>query len=462
MGFPWEHITDYSAYYADWQEGVRYLSAVTLLTAALILLWYRRRAAWGWSPLYAILLAAMFCQALWVANVFPDDGDAAQYLLVTHSLARDGDLDLDNNLARQDYRHFRWPWYHFGGAHITRSDGRAMSWHEPALPFILLPGYRLGGRLGAMLTLNLSWLLAVYAARQLTAAIVPDKRAQLFALAAVFLSSPLLLFAHIAFSEIAAAAAVAAAARLAYTGREFRGRALLLVLLLALLPLLNTRFGLISAGLVIFMLLDRKFPRRQTLALAGTALLLYFSLNLLLLGRLLPFVLTMYQLGERFTMAIFVSGIFGLLLDRELGLFIYAPVYAAALFAWPRLCHHRRYLLLLALAALPYVLQSAAYYEWNANIAGGPRYLVAVLPLITPLMAIAWQRLAGRPWRRLLLTGLATISFTIALGHLLIPALIYGPLVGRGIPQPFVKINELRSSTVYRWLPSFSPHRLVP
>lgn len=462
MDFPWPNIANYAPYYADWQDGARYLAATTMLTGALLLFWHRHRRQLGWAPFYAILLAGLFCQTLWVANVFPDDGDAAMYLLATHSLARDGDLDLANNLAQQDYRHFRWPWYHFGGAHVIRIGGRTLSWHEPALTFLLLPGYRLGGRLGAMLTLNLLWLLACYAAHRLTALIIADESARRFALAAVFLSSPLLLFAHIAFSEIAAAAAVAAAAWLAYAGRKFPGQSLALILLLTLLPLLNTRFGLISAGLVIFLLLDRQFPRRHTLALGGAAMLLYFSLNLLLLGQALPFVLTMYRLGERFTAEIFAGGIFGLLLDRELGLLIYAPVYAAALFAWPRLFTQRRYLLLLALTALPYVLQSAAYYEWNANIAGGPRYLVAVLPLATPLMAITWQHLAGRPWRRRLLAALAGVSFAIALCHLLVPALIYGPLVGRGIPQPFVKINELRNSTIYRWLPSFSPHRLVP
>lgn len=462
MGFPWERIADYAAYYADWREGLRYLTAVTLLSGALALLWHRHRAALGWLPLYVVLLLGLFCQTLWVANSFPDDGDAAQYLLVAHSLAGDGDFDLKNNLASEDWRRFRWPMYHYGGTHLLEYNGRTFNWHEPGLPLLITPGYFLGGRLGVLLTLNLLWLLALHAARRLTEAIVTDPAALRFALAAVFLTSPLLLFAHLAFSEIAAAAVLALAARLEYAGDHRGARLFLLTLLLALLPLLNTRFGLISAGLVIFMLVDRRWPARAVIGTGAAGALLYFCCNRLLLGTFWPLVLLAHDHGQRFSPAIFAGGFFGLLLDREMGLFIYAPVYAVALFTWPRLFRHRRYALLLAATVLPYCLQSAAYLEWNANIAGGPRYLVAVLPLLAPLLALAWRQLATRPGRRGLLVGLLLLSFVIALGHVLLPMLCYGPLVGRGIPQPFVKLSELRGSTLYQLLPSFSPHRLVP
>ena len=72
-------------------------------------------------------------------------GDEPHYLLMAQSLWRERDLDLRDNLAREDWREYTpgpvAP--HYGA---PRRDGRPFPAHSPGLPLLLAPVYALGGR----------------------------------------------------------------------------------------------------------------------------------------------------------------------------------------------------------------------------------------------------------------------------------------------------------------------------
>jgi len=72
-------------------------------------------------------------------------GDEPHYLLITHSLLRDGDFELSNNYEHRDYGGFM----KFAGkiaAHVVpgAKPGSRYSFHSPGVAFLLLPFYALG------------------------------------------------------------------------------------------------------------------------------------------------------------------------------------------------------------------------------------------------------------------------------------------------------------------------------
>src|SRR5687768_18397014 len=82
----------------------------------------------------------------WYTSRLRVSGDEPHYLLMAQSLWREGDLDLADNLAREDWRE-NTPGPvapHFGA---PRVDGRAFPAHSPGLPLALAPVYAAGGRL---------------------------------------------------------------------------------------------------------------------------------------------------------------------------------------------------------------------------------------------------------------------------------------------------------------------------
>jgi len=75
-------------------------------------------------------------------------GDEPHYLMMTHSLLRDGDLDLADNYARRDYRAYM-PEVPLD-PHVVpgRKAGSQYSFHSPGTSFFLFPFYAVGFPLG--------------------------------------------------------------------------------------------------------------------------------------------------------------------------------------------------------------------------------------------------------------------------------------------------------------------------
>ena len=89
--------------------------------------------------------------------------DEPQYLLSALSLARDGNLDIADELAAEDWRAF----HEAELPEQTRPlpDGRRVSPHDPLLPLMLAPAVAVGGWVGAKVVLSvLAGLLAVLTA----------------------------------------------------------------------------------------------------------------------------------------------------------------------------------------------------------------------------------------------------------------------------------------------------------
>ena len=112
-----------------------------------------------------LLSAAALFLLLAVAYIFSMDirasrgasitGDEPFYLLTTQSLLQDGDLDLTNQYEARSYESF---FDHPDGLWKQSTplpDGRLLSPHNPGLSVLLIPGFALGGLIGAQVQLLL-------------------------------------------------------------------------------------------------------------------------------------------------------------------------------------------------------------------------------------------------------------------------------------------------------------------
>lgn len=82
----------------------------------------------------------------WMSSVRWALGDEPSYLILSASLAKDGDSDIENNLAQEDYQDFTYK----NDEGIGKMRGDAGRGHPRTYSMLLAPGYRLAGRWGVL------------------------------------------------------------------------------------------------------------------------------------------------------------------------------------------------------------------------------------------------------------------------------------------------------------------------
>jgi hypothetical protein len=346
---------------------------------------------------------------------FSVTGDEPHYLLMAESLRADGDLDLANDYASPSSARF--------GPEAIENDGHALpdrhgvlrSKHEPALAVLLLPVYTAAVGLADLLPparlasvrmtrglfvyalVSLSMLgLTCLALGLLTATLmrrVPAGHAR----AAVWLvafSPPLLGNAFLVFPEVPALLVVCLTLWSAFgAGRDRSWTIAVCAAAMGLLPWLHRKFAPFAIGLLFVLL----WERRRELAAAPARLaagLLAFALPVAacLVDAWLQWGTIMGPIareGSPLSWRAFPSGALALLLDREYGLLIWAPIYVAAFVAW---WHMRHATWTLLVPAFLLYLPSAANLIWWGGFAPAARFLVPLVPLFAFVLAPALTR----------------------------------------------------------------------
>lgn len=182
------------------------------------------------------------------------DGDELHYLIIAQSLWRDGDLAIENNHARGDYREY--VGRDFAPDFLRRgADGQIYSVHLPGEPALVAPVLAVGGHRLVGMTLALVSATATAVAWRTAFALTASAAAAWFGWAAVALSAPFLLLAFTVYPDGPGAAVLllAATALLALHTRPDRraGWWLFAGLAPALLPWFHARFAVLAALLVI-------------------------------------------------------------------------------------------------------------------------------------------------------------------------------------------------------------------
>ncbi|HUR35507.1 MAG TPA: hypothetical protein VM032_17010 [Vicinamibacterales bacterium] len=367
------------------------------------------RAAWIWRGrsglvdsarvgrrgVFALSFGLYVGFGLWSVTTNGLGGDEPHYLVITESLLRDGDLQIENNHQRGDYRGF------FRGDlrpdYMQRGqNGQIYSIHAPGLPAVLLPIYAVAGHLGAVAFMALLAALTSLAIFDL-AGLMTGRTTALFTWVGVGLTVPFVPHSWAIFPEMPGALLAAWAAlwllqpaETPTVARWFaRGAAL------ALLPWLHTKFivllAIFSLGLGLRLL--RKPARLAALAspIAVSCALWLYSFYALY-GRFDPEA----PYGAYSRVFVLTSniphGLLGLFFDQKFGLLVYSPLYVIALAgAWFGLRDPRfrfgSIVLMVIVAA--FVGSTARLYMFWGGSSAPARFFVPVLPCLAPFIALA-------------------------------------------------------------------------
>jgi hypothetical protein len=365
--------------------GERY--GVDLCLAVLLAAWLP--AARGWArrnQLWRAAAALLIPLALATPHLTPPlYGDEPFHLVVMESLARDRDLDIDNNLELDDQPANR----------IYKISDRMM--HSPTLAMLLLPGYLVAGRTGALLLLALAGAgvvaLVVRRAEQLG---LSKPRRMLLALC-LTLSYPLATFSAQIWPAVPGALAVAAILSIAARQR-FGGYLAAALALLA--TAVKTRLALVTfpAALVLWL----RGGRRRTaigLVVLTAAALLGLGVGWRTMGHPFGYFRRIGDLMPTdWGLALQVVG--GLAFDHAGGLAFAAPLLLAAMACLPLLWRTggpgERAVIVGGALTIAMLLHSQ---EWYGGGSPPARYLVPLLPVL----ALAWGATLRVPvrWRRL-------------------------------------------------------------
>ena len=401
-------------------------------------------------PFFALPLALYLFVWPWTTTARAPDGDEPYYLLLTHSLAEDFDVDLADEYRDQAWRSFTTVPVAPQPGDPAGPGGAIYSRHSALLPLALAPLYLLAGPFGAQLGMLALAAAAAAAGFAAARARFPDsRRGVLGAWAILAFAPPLLLYAGQFWVEVPAALLVAlvcrSLARLQSAPRPTpapapaptRRELLALALPLIALPLLKLRFlalALPLGALAAARLRASRPRRRELLLLAALAAMTLLGLGLWNFWRY-GNPLRMYAGSD---LAIFdvplreqLRGDFGLFFDIAFGLFALSPIWLLLLPGVARSLRRRgtEWVALAPVAEiaalLPYLLLIGMRREWYGGWSPPFRYGVAVLPALAlalpPLLAS--KRLAsGKRW---LFAALATLSSLVALTYLVHPAWAY-------------------------------------
>jgi hypothetical protein len=417
-----------------WQHGwLKAPRAVTPpLAVATALVWLAVCLASGWSA-----------WRLTSTTQFPT-GDEPHYLVIAQSLWRDGDLKIENNHARGDYREY------FPGSlaphYLTRGrDGEIYSIHPIGMPVLMAPIYAAGGYPLVVFFFVLMAATAATLMWRAHAAWLGNVRAATFGWAAIVTSTPFLLNTLTIYPEIPAALCVAIAFTVARrapapapaTGRDWRWLAAGVAV--AALPWLSTKYAPMSAALVM-ILLGRLWAgwtpwpalspaagawRASALVALPYALSLagWFAFFQAYWGA--PWPSGPYGTMTQTTPSNLVFGAPGLFFDQEYGLLPYAPVLVLALPGlWRMLRRHgdERRLAVETFLVLGALLATVGAFRiwWGGTAVVGRPMVSGLLLLALPIavqFASAPAGSARRAAQHLLLWFGAAITLTLVVAE---------------------------------------------
>jgi hypothetical protein len=392
---------------------------LALALAGYATAFWRRQVRWrpGRSAIFTASLAIYLFFGVWSARVVGPGADEPHYLVITQSLLRDHDLAIQNNHTRGDYREY------FGGNlgpdFLRRGRNEVIySIHAPGLPALLVPAYAAAGYIGAVVMICLAGALAALAVFDL-ATLLTGPAAAAVTWAAVCLTVPFVPHTWLIFPEMPGALIMAWAALwlLAPVPPRvrtwiWRGAAL------AILPWLHTKFVILLAAMIAAFFL-RVYRNPRAVAALAAAPVVSIALWIYSFYRLYGAFDPQVPYGDFATRYVLYAniprGLLGLLFDQKFGLLVYAPIYLIGIGGcWKMLRRPnlRPFGLGLIAAIAAFVASSTRMYMWWGGSSAPARFLVPILPLVAPMLAVAFgeMRSAARAVSAILLAASLAVA----------------------------------------------------
>ena len=369
-----------------------------------------------------VVAFAIYAAAGWGVSPSRPGGDEPHYLIITQSLLLDGDLRIENNHARADYRSY-FPGDLSKPDYLRRGrDGAIYSIHAPGLPAVVAPAFALAGYRGVLLLLLILSAAAAGLAWELGRRVSGRADAAWFGWAAVVCSPPLLLNSSTVYPDAPGGLLVLTGVWALVRSREeqasgaesalpwlFHGAAL------ALLPWLHTRFAVLAGCIGALVLLDLARTRNPAakasafLAVPSVSALAWIGFFVAVYGAPDPSI--PYRGSDLGSPAYIAGGVAGLFFDQMYGLFANAPVLVAAPLGLVVLAARggasRLLAAQLAFIAAPYVLTVTHFAMWWGGFSSPARFLVPLLPAFAIPAAVTWGAARERSLRTVLAGALA-------------------------------------------------------
>lgn len=378
-------------------------------------------------------------------------GDEPHYMIIAHSLWFDHDLALINDY--EEPGNIIYDGNLKADTHVREgTNGQWYSKHAFGLPLLSLPvfgpAYYISDSLSdeflkklhvtrwTLLRLFLSLAMALVTARlavlvfdEVILTTKMDRKIAWLAVAACFLSCPLLPLGFLFFTEMPAAFL----AFFAYsTPAESKHPAFDLAkrtLALSYLPFLHVKYTMLGFALFLVLLIrlyttNRRISLFATLiAISALGQLALALTNYFMWGSILPYS----SFGEWLLSArAYITGVLGLFLDQEFGLLAFSPIYALAFAGWIlyfkenwRKCAELTFLILSVLGVV------CALPMWWGGWSPAARFLTPVAVFLIPLVAVAIQKLWEKRFAGWFVKGLLALQTIIAIRLWLRPRLMW-------------------------------------
>jgi len=368
-----------------------------------------------------LTIAALFLiyWGLTTHGKYSNSGDEPHYLMMAQSLRADRDLDLSNNYALDQGASFGAVGLQHELHAIPARDGRLRPVHDIGVAVTLLPVYavattvaslvppdflrrfRMSQGLFAYALISLAVMAVVLLAARVTFTALEQAGLEATRAAAVVFvmwgTVPILANAYEVFPEPFALLVTALAAREWTAATEtWTRRTWILLAAAGALPWYHRKYAVYAVALAVVVLWRKRDAIvRLPLASRAAAAILFVAPSAVLAGW------TYYYWGNiggpltldrpPFSLDAFAHGLPGLLLDRENGLFWWAPVCVLLPAA---LAKSRQWAWLLPLAAL--IIPSAAHDQWWAGFSPACRFVVPLMPILCLLGVGLLQCRPGR------------------------------------------------------------------
>jgi len=375
----------------------------------------------------AVVVCVLYIASAWHLRGILPGGDEPNYLLLTQSILKDGDLQIENNQIRGDYA----PYFHGRLAldYLRRgTNGHIYSIHAPGLSVAIAPAFALGGYPGVVVFLSMVAALGGALLWSTAYRATQNAGAAWFAWAVWALTVPFFFQAFSVFPDgfgatLVLFAAVPLIVNVSGDGeieRLSNGRWLATGAALAALPWLHTRFSLIAGALGLFLvlrLLQSAGGRARVpllLAIPVVGAVAWFLFFKTIYGTFNP--AAPYAGYTQSEVSNILTGLPALFLDQQFGILPNAPVYVFGLLGLAMLARERpRLALELSGTAVVYLLSSSAYHMWWGGSSAPARFAIPILPLLALPSAWLWSGAKHRATRAMAIAALLVSLVVTAL-----------------------------------------------
>ncbi|MEQ1868434.1 MAG: hypothetical protein ABL961_00225 [Vicinamibacterales bacterium] len=395
------------------------------------------------ASVFVISLVVFAACGLSAAHVHGLVGDEPHYLVISESLLKDQDLQIENNHQRKDYASF------FGGVlhpdFMQRgTNGEIYSIHAPGLPAISLPAYAVFGYRGVIVFVALLAALTALAIFDL-AMTLAGRPAAIFTWVVTCATAPFIPYAWSIFPEMPGAWIVAYGARWLWERESRPARTWMLrSAAFGLLPWVHTKFVIFAVvfGLALALHLLRRPKALLAFAIPATlsAVAWLYSFYAIY-GVWNPEAPYGAYATEFVRMQFVFHGLVGILFDQKFGLLFYSPIYLAApLGCWWLLKDRasRFPALVLLIAVVAYVGSTARLWMFWGGASAPARFLVPIVPCLAPMVALSVARARHPLWR-----GCISLWAAIGVGIAILSVIEPSRLILYSVPHGRARILEM-------------------